>query len=56
MKTTPAGKTRLERDLLGERRVPAGAYCGIQTERAAALFDIEALSLSPRKEKIVKKG
>ncbi|MBE3072065.1 MAG: aspartate ammonia-lyase [Acidobacteria bacterium] len=35
--------TRLERDPLGERQVPAGAYYGIQTDRAVENFPISGL-------------
>ncbi len=35
--------TRLERDSLGERQVPAGAYYGIQTDRAVENFPISGL-------------
>jgi aspartate ammonia-lyase len=35
--------TRIERDPLGELRVPADAYYGVQTERAAENFPISGL-------------
>ena len=35
--------TRLERDPLGERQVPAGAYYGIQTDRAVENFPISGM-------------
>ena len=35
--------TRLERDSLGELRVPAGAYYGVQTQRAVENFPISGL-------------
>ena len=35
---------RTERDPLGERQVPAGAYYGIQTLRAAENFPISGLT------------
>ena len=38
---------RTERDPLGERQVPAGAYYGIQTLRAAENFPISGLTASP---------
>ena len=43
MKATPSGKTRMERDLLGEFWVPAEAYYGIQTARAVETFPISGL-------------
>jgi aspartate ammonia-lyase len=38
---------RLERDPLGEFRVPAAAYYGVQTARAKANFDISGLTAPP---------
>lgn len=38
--------TRLEKDYLGECRVPAAAYYGINTERASQNFDISGIRLS----------
>src|SRR3989338_1371849 len=38
-------KTRLERDSLGTKRVPASAYYGIQTFRAVENFPISGLAL-----------
>src|SRR4029077_16506123 len=40
--TPPAagGPTRVEKDLLGEKQVPADAYYGVQTERALENFRI----------------
>ena len=35
--------TRLERDSLGERQIPAEAYYGIQTDRAVENFPISGL-------------
>jgi aspartate ammonia-lyase len=40
-------KYRVERDPLGEVRVPASAYYGVQTERARANFPISGLTLPP---------
>jgi len=40
------GGWRLEHDLLGERRVPAEAYYGIQTLRALENYDITGIPLS----------
>ncbi len=42
----PTQPTRLERDLLGQRTVPAGAYYGIQTLRAAENFDLSGVTLA----------
>lgn len=36
---------RLEKDLLGEARVPSQAYYGIQTQRACANFDLSGVHL-----------
>ncbi len=41
------GETRTERDSLGERQVPAGAYYGIQTLRAIENFPISGLRAKP---------
>ena len=38
---------RTERDPLGERQVPADAYCGVQTARAAENFPISGLHAPP---------
>ena len=40
-------KHRLERDPLGEVKVPAGAYYGVQTTRAVENFPISGLTASP---------
>ena len=40
------GNTRLERDLLGEREVPADAYYGVQTTRALENFQISGIPMS----------
>ncbi len=40
-------QTRIERDLLGEKQVPADAYYGIQTTRALENFRITGLKLHP---------
>ncbi|MBI2104930.1 MAG: aspartate ammonia-lyase [Candidatus Omnitrophica bacterium] len=40
-------KTRIERDSLGTKRVPAAAYYGIQTLRAVENFPISGLRLQP---------
>ncbi|MEL7060861.1 MAG: aspartate ammonia-lyase [Acidobacteriota bacterium] len=41
----PSDDTRLERDMLGEKAVPADAYYGIQTARAIENFDISGVRL-----------
>lgn len=40
------GRQRLERDLLGERQVPADVYYGIQTLRAVENYDITGIPLA----------
>ena len=40
--------TRIEKDVLGEKEVPAGAYYGIQTVRAMENFPISSLRMHPR--------
>jgi fumarate hydratase class II len=42
-----AARFRIERDALGEYEVPAGAYFGIDTARAAANFPVSGLRLQP---------
>jgi aspartate ammonia-lyase len=44
--TAPAGATRVERDLLGEKQVPANAYYGIQTLRAIENFNISGIPIN----------
>lgn len=46
MARKPAKGFRLEHDLLGEKRIPAGAYYGVQTLRAIENFDISGVPLS----------
>ena len=41
--TGPAGKTRMERDTMGELPVPSHAYYGVQTARAIENFPISSL-------------
>ena len=41
------GATRMERDSLGEKPVPAGAYYGVQTVRALENFPISGLRAHP---------
>ena len=40
-------KTRVEKDPLGEVRVPAAAYYGVQTQRAVENFPISGLRAAP---------
>ena len=40
------GPTRMERDLLGEKAVPADAYYGVQTMRALENFNISGIPIS----------
>src|SRR5690348_2347833 len=40
---TPHGATRTEKDLLGEKAVPANAYYGVQTTRALENFQISGI-------------
>jgi aspartate ammonia-lyase len=42
----PAGATRTERDLLGEKQVPADAYYGVQTARALENFKISGIPIN----------
>ena len=42
----PTGPTRMERDLLGEKAVPADAYYGVQTARALDNFKISGIPIS----------
>ena len=42
----PSGPTRMERDLLGEKAVPADAYYGVQTARALDNFKISGIPIS----------
>lgn len=41
----PIGTTRLEKDSLGARELPASSYCGVQTLRATATFPISGQRL-----------
>jgi aspartate ammonia-lyase len=45
-KKRPAGATRIEHDLLGEKAVPASAYYGVQTARALENFQISNLGMN----------
>jgi aspartate ammonia-lyase len=42
----PTGPTRTERDLLGEKQVPADAYYGVQTMRALENFKISGIAIN----------
>ncbi len=42
----PAGQTRVEKDLLGEKAVPADAYWGVQTARALENFQISGIPIN----------
>ena len=39
-------KTRIEKDLLGEKEIPAGAYYGVQTARALENFQISGVLIN----------
>src|SRR5215469_12531599 len=41
-----SGATRLEHDLLGEKRVPDNAYYGVQTARALENFQISNMPMN----------
>ena len=43
---TQGGPTRMERDLLGEKAVPADAYYGVQTARALENFQISGIPIN----------
>jgi aspartate ammonia-lyase len=43
---TPIGPTRTERDLLGEKQIPATAYYGVQTARALENFQISGIPIN----------
>src|SRR5215510_13666718 len=43
MQFTQAQKTRTEKDLLGEKQVPADAYYGVQTMRALENFQVSGV-------------
>lgn len=45
--STPAtGKTRVEKDLLGEKEIPADAYYGVQTARALENFQLSGVPIN----------
>jgi aspartate ammonia-lyase len=41
-----AAKTRTEKDLLGEKQIPADAYYGVQTERALENFQLSGIPIN----------
>src|SRR5262245_22277293 len=41
---SPAAKTRVEKDLLGEKTIPGDAYYGVQTARALENFQISGVN------------
>jgi aspartate ammonia-lyase len=43
---TPIGPTRTEKDLLGEKQIPATAYYGVQTARALENFQISGIPIN----------
>ena len=43
--STP-GQTRTEKDLLGEKQVPADAYYGVQTQRALENFQLSGVAIN----------
>jgi aspartate ammonia-lyase len=43
---TSKGNTRTEKDLLGEKEIPADAYYGVQTARALENFSISGVSIN----------
>ncbi len=40
------GKTRVEKDLLGEKEIPADAYYGVQTARALENFQLSGVEIN----------
>src|SRR6516164_4186274 len=42
----PTGKTRIEKDLLGEKEIPADAYFGVQTARALENFQLSGIPIN----------
>ena len=42
----PDGPTRIEKDLLGQKKIPADAYYGVQTARALENFQISGIPIS----------
>lgn len=44
--STTAGKPRVEKDLLGEKEIPANAYYGVQTARALENFQLSGVQIN----------
>ena len=44
--SAPAPATRIEKDFLGEREIPADAYYGVQTQRGRDNFHITGIPMS----------
>jgi aspartate ammonia-lyase len=44
--TKPAAPSRIEKDLLGEKEIPATAYYGVQTARALENFQISGVAIN----------
>jgi len=44
--STPASKPRVEKDLLGEKEIPANAYYGVQTARALENFQLSGVLIN----------
>lgn len=42
----PAGPTRVEKDLLGQKEIPANAYYGVQTARALENFELSGVLIN----------
>jgi len=40
------GQTRVEKDLLGEKQIPADAYYGVQTMRALENFQLSGIAIN----------
>src|SRR6185437_1701114 len=45
-KQAATGPTRTEKDLLGEKQIPADAYYGVQTERALENFQLSGIPIN----------
>jgi aspartate ammonia-lyase len=43
---SPTGQTRTEKDLLGEKQIPANAYYGVQTARALENFQLSGVPIN----------
>src|SRR4051794_41612775 len=44
--TSPSAKPRIEKDLLGEKEIPANAYYGVQTARALENFQLSGVAIN----------